>query len=335
MIIQKIYNYLLSITLFLFILPIFCFAQTPASDSFLELTMKPKNPEPGQSVNITIQSFSYNLDSSKITWYVDGLEKKSGTGLKEFFLQAGKNGEKTVIKVVVQTQNDGPKQIEAFFIPSVVDLVYEFLSYTPPFYKGKALNPYQGVTVVVAIPELIKTTGEKISTQNIIYSWKKNGKVEQAASGVGKNTYIFPGTVPMRDSLIEVTASSLDGSIFASKQVNITNDEPKIIFYEDSPIYGIMFNKAISGTVRMLKDEFKVKAFPFFISAGYTQNPDLNYKWSINGKLSENLDTDKTAMLFRQEGIGAGVANISLKVENTVRIFQFADNGFIINFEKQ
>jgi hypothetical protein len=185
------------------------------------------------------------------------------------------------------------------------------------------------------MPELIKISGVKIPAQDIIYSWKRNGKIDQNVSGLGKNTLFFQGTVPIRDSLVEVMASSLDNSVFASKQINITNDDPKIIFYEDSPIYGIMFNKAISGNVRMLADEFKVKVFPYFMSVGYAQSPDLSYKWSINSRISENLDEDKSAMVFRQEGIGSGLANISLKIENTLRIFQFSENNFVINFEKQ
>jgi hypothetical protein len=208
------------------------------------------------------------------------------------------------------------------------------LSYTPPFYKGKSANPNQGVVLVVAIPELISVSGEKIPTQNIIYSWKKNNMVQQSDSGIGKNVFMFSGTIPIRDVNIEVNASSIDGNIHASKKVTITNISPKIIFYEDSPIYGIMFNRAINKTVRMLSDEFKVKSFPYFMSVGYAQSPDLNYSWVINNKSSENLDTDKTAMIFRNTSGGSGIATVDLKVENISRIFQFANNSFVINFEK-
>lgn len=303
--------------------------------NFLNMTMSPENPEPGQLVKIALTSYSYDLDRSKITWYVDGQAKKTEMGLKEFNTSAGKNGQKTIVKAVVETPQDGTKEIEAYFIPSLVDLIFESLSYTPPFYKGKALNPNQGVVLVVAMPELVKSTGEKIPAQNVIYSWKKDGTVQGSVSGLGKNTFMLVGSVPIRDVVVEVTASSLDGNTYASKQINITNVAPKILFYEDSPIYGLMFNKAINGTVRMLADEFKVRAFPLFMSVGYAQSPDLNYKWNINNRLSENLDIDKTAMIFRQESKGAGTANIDLKIENTNRIFQFGNNGFVINFEKQ
>jgi hypothetical protein len=336
MILKKIFDYLLIITLLVIVSPLISFGQaTPGTmGSFLEMTMSPQNPEPFQTVTITIKSFSYDLDRSKITWLVDGVQKKTEMGLKEFTAQAGKNGQKTTVKAVVETPNDGTKEIEAFFIPSVVDLIYESLSYTPPFYKGRALNPNQGMVLVVAIPELINSAGQKAAAQNVIYSWKKDGKVEQSASGLGKNTFVFSGSVPIRDALIEVTASSLDGSIFASKQVTITNVTPQIVFYENSPIYGMMMNKAIVNPVQMLVDEFSILAVPYFFSVGYATTPDLDYAWSLNGQTVSSQDP-KNSFTTRTGVAGSGTANIGLKISNNVRVFQFATNNYTINFTKQ
>jgi len=335
--IKKIFNYLSIIVLLLMVFPFISFGQTIPTNmggNYLQLTMSPENPEPFQTVTIKAQSFLFDVNRSKITWYVDGVMKKSEIGLKEFNTQAGKNGEKTTIKVAVDSPTDGLKETEVFFIPSLVDLVYEFVSYTPPFYKGKALNPNQGVVFVTAVPELIKSTGEKIPSQNIIYSWKKNGQVEQDASGIGKNTFIYNGTVPIREVTIEVAASSLDNEIFASKIINITNYSPKIIFYENSPIYGLMFNKAVKNTVKLLTDEFSVIAIPYFFSVGYTINPDLDYVWNLNGQIVGNQEP-KNSFTTRVEKSGSGIANIGLKVSNSNRIFQFTDNNYNINFSKQ
>ena len=333
--IKKFNFFFLIISLMFVVSPLFSSAQTATPDtSGLEMTMTPENPEPFQNVSLSIQSYSYDLDRSKITWSVDGVVKKTEMGLKSFTAQAGKNGEKTTIKVSAETPNDGTKDIEVFFIPSVVDLVFESLSYTPPFYKGRALNPNQGVVLVTAIPELIKSNGEKVPAQSIIYSWKKDGGVEQDASGLGKNTFVFTGSVPIKDATIEVTASSLDGNISASKQIAITNVSPKILFYENSPVYGLMLNKAINNTVKMLEDEFSVTAVPYFFSAGYATAPDLNYVWSMNDKTVGNQDP-KNSFTTRVEKAGSGTANIGLKINNTVRIFQFMNSNYSINFSKQ
>lgn len=335
MIIKKILSYLLIITLFLIVSPLISFGQTLLDGSFLEMTMVPENPEPFQSVTLTLKSSSYDLDRLKITWSVDGVEKKTEIGLKEFSTLAGRGGQKTTIKATLESDSElPPKGIEAYFIPSLVDLIYESLSYTPPFYKGKALNPNQGSVVVTAIPELIKTNGTKIPAQNVIYLWKKDSQVVQSASGYGKNTFTFTGTVPIRDSLIEVNASSVAGDIYASKSIKITNVSPQIIFYEDSPLFGTLFNRAIQNTVKMNTDEFSVLAVPYFFGTGYATSPDLSYIWNLNGKTVENQEP-KNSFTTRVEKAGVGMAEVGLKITNTAHIFQTGDNNYTLSFEKQ
>ena len=262
---NKIFNYLLIISLVIIITPFFSFGQSTSNGNFLEISIIPKNPEPFQTVKTTIKSSLYDLDRSKITWLVDGLEKKTEIGLKEYNTLAGKNGQKTIVKAIVEL-SDGTKEIETSFTPSLVDLIFESLSYTPPFYKGRALNPSQGSVIVTAIPELVKSNGEKELAQNIFYSWKKDGTPQLPSSGMGKNVLTFTGTVPVRDTIIEVSVSSLDKNLSASKQITIINVDPKIIFYENSPIYGIMLNKGIKGVINMLTDEFSVIAVPYFFN---------------------------------------------------------------------
>ena len=72
---NKIFNYLLIISLVIIITPFFSFGQSTSNGNFLEISIIPKNPEPFQTVKTTIKSSLYDLDRSKITWLVDGLEK--------------------------------------------------------------------------------------------------------------------------------------------------------------------------------------------------------------------------------------------------------------------
>lgn len=308
-------------------------AQSTGTGNFLELSLNPVNPEPGQNVTATIDSVRFDVNKAKVTWLVNDQIKSSGTGLKQFSFIVGKNGERTTIRAVVVPSGGTELFAEQTFIPSVVDLIYEAISYTPPFYKGRALNPNQGVVIVVAIPNLVSTEGVKISTKNLIYSWKKDGKADQGASGLGKNTYTFSGGVPIRDSVIEVNVSSIDSSIFATKKVTVVNSSPKIIFYENSPIYGLMFNKAIKNSVNLLADEFSTVAVPYFFSAGYMTTPDLDYVWNFNGQNVSNQEP-KNTFTVRQTMPGSGTANISLKINNNLRIFQYTDAGYTVNFQK-
>lgn len=332
--IKKGLFYFLGLILIFNIIPVVSYAQTSQTINSLEMNIVPENPEPLQNVKFTLKSVSFDINRAQITWYVGGQEKTTGIGKKEFNIIAGKNGEKTTVKAVIAPQDRAAVEISGFFIPSSVDLIYESLSYVPPFYKGKAMNPNQGVVLVVAIPNLLDSFGTKIPTEKVVYSWKQDGRERQSVSGLGKNTYIFSGGVPIRDVVVEVVASSLDSTIFSSKKIEISNYSPKIIFYENSPIYGLMLNRAIKNDVNLLNDEFSVIATPYFFSAGYALTPDLDYLWTLNGKTVGNQE-QKNIFTTRQVASGSGTAKIGLKISNNVRIFQFTNNDYTINFEKQ
>lgn len=333
--IKKIPSLLVILTFLIIGLPLFSHAQTVTPDgNDLQITINPENPEPFQTVKASLASYSFDLNRSKITWLVDGQEKKTEIGLKEFNIQTGKNGQKTTIKVVVETANGDTKEAEIFFIPSIVDLIYEAITYTPPFYKGRALNPNQGKVIVTAIPEFINSSGQKIPTKDIVFSWRKNGSIQQAFSGSGKDSFVFDGTIPIRDAVIKVNASSISDNIYASKQITITNVSPKIVFYENNPVYGIMLNKAITNTVKMISDEFGVIAVPYFFSGNSANTPDFDYVWSMDGNPVENQDP-KTTFTTRTDVPGSGIANIGLKISNNIRIFQFIDSSYNISFNKK
>ncbi len=332
--IKKIYGYLLIMTLLITASPLISLGQTDETPgNFLQMSISPENPLPLQNIQIDLQSFSYDLDRSTITWSVNGQNKKTEVGAKVFNVTAGKNGTKTTVRASVITPDDGTKAISISFVPAEVDLIYESLSYTPPFYKGKALNPEQGTVRVTAIPNLINTSGLKIASKNIIYTWIKDNSTQGSASGLGKNTFTFTGEIPIRDARIEVAASSPDNTISAVNSINIINTTPKIIFYENSPIYGVLYGRAVLGTVKMLTDEFSVIAKPYFFSNTSASSTDLKYTWSLNDQTVPNQDP-KNSFTTKLVKVGSGTANIGLEVENNINIFQRAASNYNINFMK-
>jgi len=330
-------NFLLkTICFFVFLLTIpvlYIHGQVNIIGDFVNITINPTNPSPGEQVRVNLQSSSINLGGSKITWYINDKEKETGVGLSEYYLQAGAAGKTMKVSARIETAN-GTKPASLSFAPAGVDLIFEALSYTPPFYKGKTLNPMQGSVIVAAFPEVYDENMRKLATNELIFNWKKDGIVVQSASGQGKNYLNFSGSIPARDTLVEVSVTSLDSKLNADASITIVNSSPEIIFYENSPIYGIMMNKAITNTVKMSTDEFSVIAVPYFFSSGYATTPDLNYVWSMDGMFVDNQDP-KNSFATRVEKAGSGTANISLKIDNIARIFQTAENNYLVNFEKQ
>ncbi|MFA7252382.1 MAG: hypothetical protein WC027_00815 [Candidatus Paceibacterota bacterium] len=324
---------LISVGLFLIFPVLFLNAQNNNINSLTSISISPQAPAPATQAKVSLQSFSSDLNRAKITWFIDGQEKRTEIGLKDFYIQAGRAGRLMTVGAKVEFLDGSIDNREVSFIPAGVDLLFEAISYTPPFYKGKALNIKQGTVVVVAFPELFDENGRKYSTKELIYNWRSGGLVVASASGIGKNYFTYTGSIPVRDAEIEVSVSSLDQKVVANNSINITTTDPKIVFYENSPIYGIMMNRAIKSSVNMLIDEFSVVAVPYFFSAGYANTPDLDYTWSLNGQKVETQD-QKNIFTTRIEK-GAGTANIGLKISNNVRFFQYTDNNYLINFEKQ
>lgn len=299
----------------------------------VSISVSPSNPAPGEQIIVSVESYSVDLNRSKIAWFVDGQVQRTEIGLKKYYGTAGQAGVIMTISAQIETQAGDTFQKEVSFIPAGVDLIYEVVSYTPPFYKGKALNSNESTVVIAAFPEMFDLSGQKLKTQDLVYTWRKDGAVLGDVSGKGKNYLTYTGSVPVRDVEIGVSVSSLDQTLKASKTITIPRSNPQIVFYENSPAFGLMLNRAINKAVRLTNDEFSVIGIPYYFSAGYAASPNLDFVWTVDSQTITNQEP-KNSLTFKQEGPGSGVAQVSLKVSNNGRIFQFSNNSFKINFEK-
>ncbi|MCR4334391.1 MAG: hypothetical protein NUV47_01505 [Patescibacteria group bacterium] len=203
-----------------------------------------------------------------------------------------------------------------------VDLLWQTNTYTPPFYKGKALYTTQSTVTVVAVPS--------IKSNNLIYTWKQDYKVLGSLSGLGKDSYTFKGTVLSKPTTIEVEVSTAEDGLKATKDITLSARNPEPIIYEDDPLYGILYNKAITSPLALSKDEIVLLASPYFFSTDVTGKNNLEYEWSINnGNVADNTDR---SIILRHEGDTVGSSDISLVVNNTVDFFQKTRFNFKVNF---
>jgi hypothetical protein len=104
--------------------------------------------------------------------------------------------------------------------------------------------------------------------------------------------------------------------------------------YVKNPATGIEFQKGFSNNETLKSSgEITLVGMPFFFeSTDY--NDSLYYKWSINDSaISENAG--KKTQTFRQKEGVSGVAKISLSIENTERILQYANSILNLSFESK
>lgn len=296
----------------------------------LDVNVSPANPGPNTRVYMSVRNVSQNLDTLQITWSLDGRVAKQGTGVKDFEFTTGALGS---VSSVTVSAGGISKNVQVR--PTEVDLVWETDGYVPPFYKGKALRVFQGNLRLVAIPHFVNSQGVSLNPNSLIYSWRNSGVLNAEASGYGKNSLAFSGSVISRPLTIEVTVSTPDNSYRGSKQITIEETAPMILLYEDHPLYGVMYNNAINNKEFSLRNtELKVTAAPYFFSAQNKDAEKLTYSWSVNGSNTQS-SLFKESVVLRREGTASGLSNISLQLDNKNEFLQFATAAFRVKFENQ
>lgn len=330
-----------AITISLFL--IFAFKETAAQintatqnniANSAEIKVVPASPGPNQNVSVRIESFSFDLNSSEIIWAVDGVIKNKSVGKKDFSLKTGGIGTVSLIKAIIKTKDGRTIEKTLVIRPAGVDILWEANSYTPPFYKGKALYGYQNLITVIALPNIINSKGARISPDDLVYKWTKNGKVLGGVSGYGKNKFSFSKSILSRPDEIELEVMSFDKKIKASGSITLEPIEPKVIIYENNPLYGIIYEKALVGEYKLSGNEISLITTPYFFSKGDIKGGQIKHNWSMNG---QNINNKKDPMqaTFRntKDTRGSTKISISLQNENNGRELQSARTDVLLNFE--
>lgn len=297
-----------------------------------EIILTPAFPGANENVSVRLESFSFDLNSSEIIWAIDGVIKEKGLGKKFFSFKTGSVGSVSFIKAIIQTKEG--KTIEKTLVirPAGVDILWEANSYTPPFYKGKALYGYQSLITVIAVPNIINSEGAKINPDNLTYKWTKNNKVLGDVSGYGKNKFSFSKSILSDPSEIEVEVMSSDKKIKASGSIVLEPVEPKTVIYENNPLYGIIYERAVDGEFKLENNEITLTATPYFFSKEDTSGEKIKYNWNMNGRRINDKQDARQATFRNAEG-GKGSARISVDLQNERKELQSARTDVLLNFE--
>lgn len=292
-----------------------------------EIRIIPTNLKPDQIGRAVFESYITDLDRARIQWYLNEKLVKEGLGETTLEFKNGAVGQKTTIRVLVLTEEGWPIQDQLELYSAEVSLVYEAESYTPPFYRGKAKLPYEGVARVIALPNFKTENGEIINNQNLIFKWYRKNKLEQ--SGTGKNVFRFKGSVPMSVNEIRVEVSTIDRTYFAENRIEFLQEKSLINFYENSVEYGILYNKALNPSLDIGKNDLNLIASPFFFNI--LDVPFLQYSWVLGGK---NLPENTSQITLSGGSNRSGSSFVQLEVRNPASIYQFSSQNATINVKR-
>jgi hypothetical protein len=312
----------------------FAFAQELSMGSAgITLTPSSDNPVPGQTVTVTAESYSFDINSATITWLVNGKQVQKDIGATTWSLTAPALGKKTTVEVDAVTPSGSEFSSSVVIGSGMVDMIMETDGYAPPFFSGKTPPVFQNNFTVIAVPHLVSPSGGEYDPANLVYQWKKDdGTVLQSQSGYGKQAITLKGDIVPRPYYLMVTATSRDGSAQGESLIYIAPQSPSITFYKDDPLYGPLFNTAVGNTL-FIGAQKEVRAFASLYGFNFSSNisNNLTLDWSINGTDHPELASSQSIVLRAPNGV-AGTSNIALNASGIDNILQGANASFTAAF---
>lgn len=301
-------NFLITLTIAVFTLSMSHVAQAQVLSSLsASINVSPQNPSVGQVVRLNTTSAQIDLSKATIRWSVDGDLIDQGVGLQS--VQTIAPDESFSVELSITTQDGqtvsrtrsvlGPKSI----------LLWEAVdSYTPPFYKGKALT---GKTGDVKF-SVINTSGGSNS-----YSWEYNNQPQQ-----NQNREYFIARGDLFASRRLATATVFDGANSQTLSSSVQMDNPeRISLYRQTPALGTLYNKEIAvlpaGTQSIV-------AVPYFFPQSAVEDGDIRFTWRLNGT---EAGSDQNAIVVN--GV-PGSVDIRIVVENIRQTLQKAQRTVTI-----
>lgn len=208
-----------------------------------------------------------------------------------------------------------------------IDLLWQGNTYTPPFYEGRALWSGQSNITFVAIPHIPGVSNPSL----LEYKWTKDSVVLGSISGIGKNSLSFSDSIFGKPVNIKVEVFASDGALLASQSTTLSPQDPKILIYENNPLYGFLFNREVGDQYTIKGNEVTFASFPLFFSASDRNSGVMEYLWTTNSGSSENSNS----VTYRvPEGV-SGSSRITVKASNVDKSRQNVGKNFLVQFDNQ
>lgn len=301
-------------------------------DEQISIKTSPNYPKPNQPMTVYLESYSTDLNKAIITWKRDGTTILEGRGAKQLTITAPDNNESSTISATINKSNGGVLVQNIVLSPSQVEIIYEPFTYTPPFYKGRSLFTSQSAIKFVAVASFFNNAGQRYNASDLIYQWTINGQVYESVSGAGKNIFYYQSPLIQRDMVVGVNVLSPNSNTKAKDEVEISLYNPQVFAYENNPIYGSMFEKAVLNNFLLNRSEVELTAVPFFFNTDSRENINLQYKWLINGEEIQIGPTQGSVIFGNQDDI-AGSSQIGIVVNKIDNLLQQSQTSLRINFQ--
>lgn len=292
-----------------------------------DLSYSPENPKPFSKVTVTLKSFSFDVDASNVSWYVDKVLVAKEDGKKKLDINLKEANRTIYVGVNVVTPSGEVFQKSVAITPHFVPLLIESVEgFSPPFYEGRSLFGEGARVKVVALP-IVNEDSQNVPDTDLIYKWSVNTLPFSSAGGRGKKSFILRQDELEEESNIDVTVTSPSGETAMTERVTVSPYDLVPLYYEYDPLYGIDLSKGYESSISITKPT-KVYFSPY--NFAYNKQ-DTFFYWSLNG-LPVTAESDFLLSLVPKEN-STGQSTISIKATQSKKQLQEIDSTLSVSFD--
>jgi hypothetical protein len=268
------------------------------------ISVIPATPEPGEPIILEITSYTADLSLASIVWKYNGTTIASGVGKTRVSSTAPKSGASAFITASVSGGGLTTSSAAITLQTAGVDLLWEAVSsYTPPFYKGKALISPSGLVRTTAIPTAS-------APKNLSYEWSRNDSVDQNASGYNKNYMVFKNETLKSQESVSVSATS--GSFSGGDSIVLIPKGPFLIGYQNKEGF-VDYTNGYTSSFSTDAEAVTMRFEPYFFSVPGTIAKGLDFEIQNNGSAVSDSVTPNEVSLSAPETRGATVLDITIR----------------------
>lgn len=208
-----------------------------------------------------------------------------------------------------------------------IDLLWSANTYKPPFYQGHTLATPNSLVKVVAV-----VNGVNVDPSTLDYRWQKNGQTLSNSSGVGKGTLTTSAELSGQEHTISVQVSNTSKSLDLKREVKIRSLQPQIVLYQDAPLTGVDYSRALGSELDLMAPEIRLLAEPYFFPEDDVGDRRLSYTWKLNDQPVIPDSSDNRLISFTAPEGATGASVISLEAKSLNNILQRAKRELKIKF---
>lgn len=284
----------------------------------MSISISPPLPGPYETVLATVNAVGLDVDRALIVWKVNGVEKGQGVGGKTLSFTTGPIGSVTTLEVVGIPPSGIRLSGKLEVRPSSVAILWEAQTYTPPFYKGKALvTPGARLTLTV-VPEIVDAAGKRYTPEELVYKWERGNYGVPEISGYGKYHIAVENSTFLRPLDYTVTVSNINDQIVGRGYIQIPIAQTRLSLLEDHPLLGVRYENALGSTYALSRDEATLLVEPYYYSVTKRNEGALEYRW----KVGTGTPSVRDSITLRRVGNQGGQSKIELLVKHLGQVLQ-------------